>query len=224
MSNRPLPKDKSAYKLFKGMRDLYFGSKAFGFERDGVNAYVLEIKKCVAFIFTNEEESHYYWCLAYAESDANSNINYDNATQSQADFPSFEKCVYDMNWSFLKLGDVDFFEKSRYEWHFKPSEDYIVEAYICMKTRRGRKLIVEAFIEYDKGCTRFFGFRNNDWWHSQYNDGTVAATTILELQKEHFGSKFNVVVKDVSAIDDFLDEVRMTTGITVSEDFLSAVE
>ena len=216
MSN-VLPKNKNAYRFFEGMKDPNFDSKRSAFKRDGVNTYKLETDDYVAFVLTNEGETHYYWYIVYTEGDMNNNIKYDDTNQSQVDFLSFEECIDDMNRCLSKQDDSNFFEKSRYKWHIKPTSNNGINAILYMQTKRGVKLGLELSKDSRDADYTYYGFWN---YNSNMRDvGGKVGVTISELEEKYLGSSFCPKIKDINTIDSFIDEVRLKTGISPSKRF-----
>lgn len=197
------------------MKDPNFGGKC-AFEKDGCKAYNLEIGNYIAFIFTNEEESHYYWYLAYTEGDISNNVKYDDTSCSRVDFATFEECVDDAN-KCLSKQDDSFFENSKYNWHIKPKPNNGISAILYMQTKRGVKLglvLEKNSHDIHYVCYGFWNYNRN-----AKGVGGKADVIIFELEEKYLGDSWCPKVKDINALDSFVDEVISKTGILPSKRF-----
>lgn len=206
--NSLVPQDKSAYRVEYGVSPHWISVGGIG----TFTVYKIEIANYLVRIYTNEEPAIHFYDLAYKGDEEHAYIGYGEHGFGHS-FATFAECVDDINNTLARVNAFpDYFEKSRYDWHFKRDALGSTKqaAALLFENRHRLRLGLEVML-YGADLDEYViaGLKN-------YSRGTIYggedAEKVEELQIECCGDKW-FAPRDISALDDFVDALQSEVGL-----------
>ena len=215
--NSLIPQDKSAYRIERGVAAPE-KITARGYRISTYTVYKIDIADYSVEIWqgesANKNDKRYLWTLAYRGEEDLAYIGYGEYMPAE-NLATFAECVDDINSIITRVnGFPDYFEKSRYDWHFTThvwGRQQV--AALLFKNKLGLRLGLEVRIyspfwdqyvlngpmDYSRGGAHY---RGEDY------------EKIEELRIECCGDNW-YAPRDISALDDFIDALQSEVGLTL---------
>lgn len=217
--SRLAPRDKSAYRIERGVAAPKKITAMRGFGISTYTVYKIDITDYSVEIWqgesANKKERRYLWTLAYRGEEELAYIGYREYMPAE-NLATFAECVDDINSLIARVnGFPDYFENSRYDWHFTRSTVEITKqvATLLFKNKQGLRLGLEVRI-----YSPFWGQNVVDGLMNYSRGGALYggedSEKIRELKIECCGDNW-YAPRDISALDDFIDALQSEIGLTL---------